>query len=217
MSPIRYIVKLLPKKILSAQARKPSGIIGRYIMTKIFISGNADLNALVMEVLELKKNDRILEVGFGPGTLMHEMAHIVIDGCVEGIDFSKTMLKKAGKVNKHHIGNGRVRLHKGECGSLPFDDESFDKVCTSNTLYFWKEPEKYLGEMHRVIKPGGKIVIGFRDGKQLGRMKVREEIFIMYSRDEVVGLLASVGFSGVKVVEREGVPFRSYCAVGWRG
>ncbi len=141
-----YIVKLIPSRILSLQARKPSGIIGRYLMTKIFNNGNADLNAFVKEILNLQRENRVLEIGFGPGKLINQMAEITTEGVVEGIDFSEAMLNQASKINKHYILNDKVRLHKGECRSLPFDNESFDKLCSTNTLYFWKEPEKYFSK-----------------------------------------------------------------------
>jgi len=40
-------------------------------MTKIFNDGNADLNAFVMDMLELKSGDKVLEIGFGPGKLIN--------------------------------------------------------------------------------------------------------------------------------------------------
>lgn len=207
------IAKLLPSRIFSAQARKPSGFIGRYLMTRVFNSGNADLNAFVMELLDLQGNDRVLEVGFGPGTLIHAMATITTQGVVEGIDFSAAMLKQAGKVNRQHIANGRVLLHEGESGALPMNDQSFEKLCSVNTLYFMKEPEKDFGEMFRVMKRGGKVVIGFRDDKQMRNLNLSKEIFTTYSRDEVVAFLAGAGFSDPQVKQKEGVPFLSYCAV----
>ena len=208
-----FIVKLIPSRVLSSQARKPSGIIGRYLMTKIFNSGNADLNSFVKEILDLQREDRVLEIGFGPGKLINEMAEITTDGVVEGIDFSQAMLKQASKVNKKHIEKGKVRLQNRECSSLPFDNESFDKLCSTNTLYFWKEPEKYFFEMFRVIKSGGKIVIGFRDDKQMSNLNLSEDIFSSYSQGNVINSLSDAGFSGAHIKEREGVPFLSYCAV----
>jgi ubiquinone/menaquinone biosynthesis C-methylase UbiE len=208
-----FIVKLIPSKILSLQARKPSGIIGRYLMAKIFNSINADLNSFIKEILDLQRGDRVLEVGFGPGKLINEMADITTEGVVEGIDFSQVMLKQASKVNKKHILKGNVRLQKGECSSLPFNNESFNKLCSSNTLYFWREPDKYFNEMFRVIKHGGKIVIGFRDNKQMSRLNLSEDIFSTYSLDEVVSLLSKAGFSDSHIVEKKGKPFLSYCAV----
>ena len=208
-----FIVNLIPSRVLSLQARKPSGIIGRYLMTKIFNNGNADLNSFVKELLDLQKEDRVLEIGFGPGKLINEIANITTKGVVEGVDFSQTMLKQAEKVNKQHISKRKVKLHQGECSALPFDNDSFDKLCSTNTLYFWKEPKKYFSEMFRVTKSGGKIVIGFRDDEQMSNLNLSEDIFHSYTQTEVIDLLSDAGFSGSHIKEKEGKPFLSYCAV----
>ncbi len=84
-----FILKLIPSSVLSSQAKKPSGLVGRYVMTKIFTTGNADLNAFVMDMLEMKSSDKALEIGYGPGKLVKKMAEIATQGLVEGIDFSK--------------------------------------------------------------------------------------------------------------------------------
>ena len=208
-----FLFKLIPMSVLSAQARKPTGIFGRYVMTKLFNQGNADLNFFVKEMLNLKKNDKVLEIGFGTGKLIDEIAEITTEGFVEGIDFSEAMMKQVRKVNKRHILNDRVKLQIGECSSLPYDNESFDKLCSVNTLYFWKEPDKYFYEMFRVLRPGGKIVIGFRDEKQMSQLNLSEDIFSTYSLDDVVSLLSNSGFSDPHITEKEGKPFLSYCAV----
>jgi len=208
-----FLMKLIPSRILSSQARKPSGIIGRYLMTKIFDSGNADLNSFVKDTLDIQREDRILEIGFGTGKLIKEMADITTEGVVEGIDFSETMLKQASKVNKHNIAKGKVRLKNGECRTLPFESETFDKLCSINTLYFWKEPNQYLIEMFRVINHGGKIVIGFRDHEQMSNLNLSEDVFSTYSQDDVLNLLLDAGFSDAQIREKEDAPFVSYCAV----
>ncbi len=208
-----FIVKLIPPRVLSLQARQPSGAIGRYLMSRIFNRGNADINSYVKEILDLQRNDRVLEIGFGPGKLISQMAEITTEGVVEGIDFSKVMLKQASKVNKQHISNRRVILHEGECSSLPFKSESFDKLCSINTIYFWDEPKNYFSEIFRVAKAGAKVVIGFRDDKQMSNLNLSEDIFNNYSHNDVVKLLSDAGFSDAHVKEKEGKPFVSYCAV----
>jgi ubiquinone/menaquinone biosynthesis C-methylase UbiE len=157
--------------------------------------------------------DKVLEVGFGSGKLINEMASITVKGVVEGIDFSEVMLKQAGKVNKQYIATGKVKLQQGDCSSLPFDNESFDKLCSSNTIYFWKEPEKYFSEMLRVLKPGGRLAIGFRDDKQMSKLNLDKNIFNFYSLNDVVNLVSSIGLTDVNIRKKEGVPFSSYCAV----
>ena len=211
-----WIFRLIPSRVLSLQARKPTGLIGRYLMTKIFNEGNNDLNSFVMDMLELQSSDRVLEIGFGPGKLINQMAAITTEGVVEGIDFSEVMLKQASRANKHHITHGKVRLQRGECKNLPFENESFNKLCSINTLYFWKDPDKYFLEMFRVIRPGGIIAIGFRDDKQMSSLNLSRDIFTTYSQIEVVSLLSNAGFSDARVAEKKGKPFLSYCALAAR-
>ena len=202
--------------MLSRQARKPSGIIGRYLMTKVFNAGNSGLNAFAKETLDIKIDDRILEIGFGPGKLIKEMAEIATKGHVEGVDFSRDMLKEAARVNRQLISKGRVKLHEGDCRNLPFDDASFDKLCSINTLYFWEEPEKYFLEMFRVVRPGGMVVVGFRDKEQMSKLDLDQNVFNTYTQDDVVRLFLDAGFSEAKIIEKEGKPFISYCAVGYK-
>lgn len=208
-----FVLKLIPSNVLSLQARKPTGLIGRYVMTKIFNTANADLNAFVQEVVALENNDRVLEIGFGPGKLINEMAKNSSEILLEGVDFSDTMLKVASKANEHYIREGRVRLHKAESSNLPFNDAYFDKVYSINTLYFWEDPKEHLSEIYRVLKPGGAAIIGFRDDKQMSNLNLSEDIFKTYSQEEVVNLLLKVKFSDANIVQKEGKPFISYCAV----
>lgn len=96
-----------PLKFLSLQARKPTGLFGQYVMTSIFNSVNADLNLLVKEVFNHETNDKIIEIGFGSGKLIHKMTGIITEGITDGIDFSDTMPNQASKVNRQYINRHR--------------------------------------------------------------------------------------------------------------
>ena len=76
------------KTFFSEQARKPSGFFGRWVMSKIFDHGNAAINDFMKEPLLLQENDHVLEIGFGTGKLIFEMAKRVNTGLIEGIDLS---------------------------------------------------------------------------------------------------------------------------------
>ena len=208
-----FIVKLIPSKILSLQARKPSGWFGRLVMSRIFNRGNADLNNFIKDLLDLQDHDKVLEIGFGPGTLIYQMAQITTKGLVEGIDFSEAMLAQARKTNKQYISMKRVKIQKGHCKDLPYSQESFDKICTSNTIYFWDDPLENFKGIFRVLKPGGKLVVGFRDKEQMKNLPLSDDVFKAYTLEEVKLFLLNSGFPDVRVEEREGKPFVSYCAV----
>ena len=94
----------------SEQARKPSGIFGRFLMARIFEIGNARLNGLVYEQMAAGKDDRILEIGFGTGKLICEMAADIRGGVIEGIDFSDTMVAMAGKRNRENPSKSMLYL-----------------------------------------------------------------------------------------------------------
>lgn len=210
---LQLACKFLPQTTLSEQSRKPTGWIGRFVMSKIFNTGNADLNDFAQQLLAIGKTDHVLETGFGTGKLIAAMAELAPEGKVAGIDFSATMLRQAERINHHHIENGTVELQLGECGKLPYPDNSFDKLCSINTLYFWADPEQYLREMLRVLKPQGKIVIGFRDEQQLSRLDLSGDIVSSYSQTEVLNLLINSGFSDTYTASKDGKPFVSYCAI----
>ena len=72
------------------------------------------------------------------------MAQITRKGFVVGIYFSEAMFAQAGKVNKQYTATKRVKNQKGNCKDLPYRHELFDKVCTSNPIYFFEDPIRQL-------------------------------------------------------------------------
>jgi ubiquinone/menaquinone biosynthesis C-methylase UbiE len=65
-------------------------------------------NTWVLSLLELQAEDRVLEVGFGPGTAIEHVARLATRGFVAGIDPSEVMLRQASGRNRNHIRQGRV-------------------------------------------------------------------------------------------------------------
>lgn len=208
-----FIAKLIPSKFFSLQARKPSGWFGRFFMSRLFNKGNADLNHFIKDLLDLQESDKVLEVGYGPGELINEIASFTTKGIVEGIDFSEAMYTEASSINTKYIADKRVKLLVGNCDDMPYENGSFDKICTSNTIYFWDNPDKVLKEMLRIIKGGGKIVVGFRDKEHMDKLPLSHDVFNTYSSEEVAAFLSNAGFTDVRIEKRDAVPFTSYCAV----
>lgn len=209
----KFVLSLLPMKLFSQQARKPSGFLGVFIMTPMFKRGNAALNQWVETLLTLQSSDRVLEIGFGPGFLIKQMVKHVPEGSIDGIDFSETMLKEAKSLNREHIKSKKVFLKKGNCKKLPYPDKSFDKICTSNTIYFWESPEQNLKEIYRVCKKNGKLVLGFRTKAQMERFGLDEKVFSLYTEKDIRNLVKKAGFQEVRIKRNDGIPLDSYCAI----
>ena len=184
------------KTFFSEQARKPSGLFGRYIMPVIFDRGNSNLNRLMEEKLAVQQDEHILEIGFGTGKLIHSIAKQLDTGSIEGVDLSPTMVEIAERKNARYIKEGKVIVRHGDFGNMDYRDHSFDKICSTNTIYFWSHPDKYLNKIHKLLKPDGILAIAFEDKGQLETKPLNRNIFRFYSLDEIENLLLDNGFSG---------------------
>ena len=188
----------------SNQARKPTGLFGRLVMSVIFDVGNARLNRFVNEVMSVQEDDRILEIGFGTGKLIDEMAKQIDRGFIEGVDFSKTMVSIAQRRNKKHIARGKVKIVRGNFDEMSYKKEAFHKVCSVNTIYFWTDAANTAKKIADILEPGGKFVAAFEDIAQLKQRNLNSEVFRLYSKNDVKTLLSNAGFShGVSIESRE--------------
>ncbi|KQT27412.1 methyltransferase type 11 [Bradyrhizobium sp. Leaf396] len=106
---------------------------------------------------------RVLDIGCGDGVLAVELAKR--GGIVTGLDPDPTMLKAAqARALKEGI---TLALEQGEAGALPFPDVAFDRVVAVTVLCFIPDAEQSVAEMARVLRPGGRLIVG-----ELGRWNV---------------------------------------------
>ena len=208
------------KSFLAKQARRPSGWFGRVITSWILNKANASLEDMGLELMDIKEVDHILEIGFGNGRLISKMASRLNSGFIAGIEISDAMLTVARKKNKKHIELGVVELKEASVSNIPYSDQSFDKVFTSNTIYFWPDPEKDIQEVYRVLKPGGTFYCAMRPKKDLlsrNMIKSQRNIFEnIYSPEEMEEFLRSSGFKEVRTHIEEGKAFSNMIVEGRR-
>jgi SAM-dependent methyltransferase len=120
---------------------------------------NRQRNGWVVSLLDVRPTDRVLEVGFGPGVAIAELARAGA-GHVYGIDHSEVMLRQASKRNAAAIRAGRVTLVNAPVDRLPAAlDGPFDAVLAVNSLGFWPAPAERLADLRRRLAPGGRIAI----------------------------------------------------------
>jgi ubiquinone/menaquinone biosynthesis C-methylase UbiE len=101
----------------------------------------------------------VVDVGCGPGYLLRIMAKEWPESKLTGVDISKEMVEKA-KANFHWLGlDGRVDFKEGSSEHLPFDDRTQDFLVSTGSLHHWADPELAFDEIHRVLKPGGQMLI----------------------------------------------------------
>jgi ubiquinone/menaquinone biosynthesis C-methylase UbiE len=199
----------------SKQARRPEGLFGRIVMRMVFDQGNVFLNNFVSDLISVQTNDRIIEIGCGTGKLIYKLAQKMDNGLIEGIDFSSVMVSVASKRNKKNIARGLVKILEGDFDNTPFKKENYSKACSVNTLYFWPSPVHTVKKIADILKPGGKLILAFEDIEQLKQRKLNQDVFQLYSKDEVQDLLINAGFSdSVNIVSRNKGSLLFHCVVG---
>jgi demethylmenaquinone methyltransferase/2-methoxy-6-polyprenyl-1,4-benzoquinol methylase len=129
--------------------------------------------------LAAQPSDRILEIGFGTGHSLAEVARAVgPDGRVFGVDISDAMVALTSELLQRDSLANRVELICGDAARLPCEDNSLDGIFTSFTLELFDTPEipKVLAEWKRVLKPGGRLAVAAlsKEGKQGFVMKAYE-------------------------------------------
>lgn len=179
----------------SRQAANPFGLFGRFVMSRIFNSGNVMLNSMVKDILSVEPNDHILEIGFGTGKLISELVGRLENGRIHGIDTSDTMVAMARKNNRKGLADGRVKLWHGSFEDMEGGEGAYDTVISVNTIYFWTSPGITANKIFQVLKPGGKLIIGFEDKAQMESKPISKDVFRIYSTEEVKAMLFAAGFN----------------------
>lgn len=117
-----------------------------------------DATTEVAALLELKKTDRVLDVGCGVGGPSRHLATEY--GChVTGLDLTEEYCQVAEMLAGLTGLEDKVSYRHGNALDLPFQDASFDVVWTQHASMNISDRPKLYAEMHRVLKPGGKLAI----------------------------------------------------------
>ncbi len=116
-----------------------------------------DAQKALLAPAELGAGDKVLDVGAGPGFFAGGLAGIVgAGGEVHGVDINARFVADA---NARHADTPNVQFHHLTDHRLPFADATFDRVICKNVLEYVPDVMDTLAGVHRVLKPGGRILI----------------------------------------------------------
>jgi len=172
-------------------------------------TSNRRRNAWAVSLLDVRPEDRVLEIGFGPGIAIRELGRLARKGYVCGIDHSELMVRRAKRLNAEGLRRGVVDLRLGSVPEdLPAFDEPFDKILVVNATMFWREPVARLEELRRLLRSGGLIAVAH----QPRGPGASDETSAAKGR-EIEAALAQAGFSEVRL-ETMALKPAVVCALG---
>lgn len=208
-------MRLRGGKFLSAQLERPTGWFGRLYMAAMLEQGNAALYDFSLGLMDVQASDRVLEIGFGGGKSLGELARLAPAGFVAGVDVSPEMVAVARKRFAALLASGRLDIRAGDLAALEYPDAEFDKILSANTLYFWKDAPADAREILRVLKPGGRLYLAFRPREVMEKIPFLDRgVFRLYSEADVRELFLGAGAADVRFEGREEeAGFPSFCAV----
>lgn len=189
-------------KQVAAQLRKPDGEAGKQIGTRMNV-GNQAMNLATIAQLKVTPDDNLLEIGMGNGYFVPQIVGLNDTVKYTGLDYSETMVEEACMLNKQQIADGQVRFVLGNVEQMPFEDNTFTKAFTVNTLYFWENPPRVLAELHRVLKPGGELLITIRPKEIMDNYPFTKYGFTAYTPNNAEALLMANNFTVTEIVNVE--------------
>jgi SAM-dependent methyltransferase len=117
-----------------------------------------DRVAWAVDQLDLRPDDRVLEIGGGPGAAAELVCSRLEQGFLLGVDRSSVAIERSARRNQHFLDSGRLELRLGRLADLEVPAGSFDLAFCVDVNLFWTgaaQPE--LDRLHQALRPGGRL------------------------------------------------------------
>ncbi len=158
-----------PNYLLTDQYKDDTNLNARIRVHELFSTNKYGFHRWAFDKLELPPNSKVLELGCGPGQLwLKNLDRIPADWDITLTDFSPGMIEAA----QRNLSD-RFHFQVADAQQIPFEDDTFDAVIANYMLYHIPDRPRALGEIRRVLKPGGRFyaaTLGRDHMKEIGEL-----------------------------------------------
>ncbi len=178
---------------LAGQLRQPNGAAGIDV-ANMMNENNIGMTHHSIEMLELRDDQQVLELGHGNGGHIGHLLKQAARLKYSGLEMSQLMTEEARLLNQKWIEKGQAAFFLYDGTTTPFSDNSFDRVFTVNTIYFWKDPVSLLSEIYRITTAGGWFNITFAQKSFMQILPFTKYGFELYDTQKVEKLVAATSW-----------------------
>jgi SAM-dependent methyltransferase len=188
-------------KNIATQLKHPHGAKG-LDMAAMMHATNIGMTLSAIESLSIAAQDTILELGHGnAGHLKFILSqHPAVR--YHGLEMSSLMHEEAKAINQAYTEKGQAAFHLYDGMDIPFEGNTFDKIFTVNTLYFWAKPQELLAALYRVLKPGGRLSITFAQKSFMETLPFTRFGFELYDTEKAKALISQTPFMMVAAISK---------------
>jgi SAM-dependent methyltransferase len=180
---------------LAGQLGHPRGVLGKGV-ARLLNRGNVRAVSAAVEAAGVRPGESAADIGFGGGVgLPMLLDRVGGTGTAYGIDISTSMIDRAARRLRGQVESGRLRLLEGSLTHLPLPEHSIDAAITVNTVYFVPQLDQAFGELARVLRPSGRLVVGLGDPDWMAKLPFTPYGFALRPVAELVAGLQQAGLT----------------------
>jgi ubiquinone/menaquinone biosynthesis C-methylase UbiE len=166
----------------------------------------------VLDNINIEPDNTILDIGFGNGYLINKLFKQNNNNItIYGIEISKDMLNKVKHKNMEKVNNGSLKLFLENISKTSFEKNTFDKIYTINTVYFWNELDKCFSEIKNILKPNGIFMNVIYTKEYLNKIIYTKYGFNKYTVEEIEKITEENGMKIIRTIEIK--KNKSYCII----
>lgn len=193
---------------ISGNPRHPEGEDGTKMLLRMNES-HTQVTGWALGFWQINGADTVLDIGCGGGAALKRIATQITTGHLTGVDYSPVSVATASETNADAIQAHKMDILEASVEQLPFPDDSFDKIITVESFYFWPSPQENLKEVFRVLKNSGTFLLVAdvyqKEGLSDKTLKnIRNFHLFNPTPEEFRTLFDQAGFSNIQVYLKDG-------------